>query len=146
MESAYREAADAPRLAREFLASQLFLRHLGMSFISAESGRCGIALPAREDLLQPDGSYADGVVSALASAAGGAAAHTLLISSAAMAIEFKVNFMAAGRGESLLARGHVIRAGKTLTVCRAEVFGVNRGEETPCATALMTLMAKAHSP
>ncbi|MGQ5491158.1 hotdog domain-containing protein, partial [Thauera sp. ZXT1-4] len=42
-------------------------------------------------------------------------------------VEFKVNLLAPARGESFLACGRVLRAGRTLTVCQADVFA-NEGE------------------
>lgn len=52
--------------------------------------------------------------------------------------ECKINFLALGRGEALIARGEVIKPGRTMIVCRADVFSVVAGEETLCATMLAT--------
>ncbi len=41
----------------------------------------------------------------------------------------------------MIARGRVVRAGKTLKVCSAEVFAVKEGKETLCATSLSTIMS-----
>jgi len=52
-----------------------------------------------------------------------------------------LNFVAPGDGDLLIGRARVVKPGKTLTVCRSEVFVVKNGIETLCATSLMTLMA-----
>ena len=44
------------------------------------------------------------------------------------------------------ARGHVVKAGRTLSVCRSDVFAVAGGVETLCGTAQMTLMRLADRP
>jgi acyl-coenzyme A thioesterase PaaI-like protein len=44
-------------------------------------------------------------------------------------------------GEMLIARARVVRSGKTLKICAADVFGVKNGKETLCATTLSTIMA-----
>jgi uncharacterized protein (TIGR00369 family) len=147
-------AADPEQLARAYVAGQPHLRHLGAEVTSAAAGRCELRLPHRPELTQHDGCFHEGVIATLAASAGAAAAHTMLPpsvlphstlphGSAALTVEFKVNIMAPGGGESLVARGQVIRSGKSLTVCRVEVFAVRSGKETPCATCLMTLMAVA---
>jgi acyl-coenzyme A thioesterase PaaI-like protein len=60
-----------------------------------------------------------------------------------LSVEYKLNFVAPARGELLIARGQVIRAGRTLTVCRADVHVVRDGAEIICATLLSTIMALA---
>jgi acyl-coenzyme A thioesterase PaaI-like protein len=58
-----------------------------------------------------------------------------------LTVEYKLNLLAPASGSALVARGRVIRAGRTLTVCQAEVFVVSGGEEKLCATSLSTIMS-----
>lgn len=47
-------------------------------------------------------------------------------------------------GQLLIARGHVLKAGKTLFVCRSDIYvrdHDNHATEKLCATSLNTLMA-----
>ncbi|MBI1964601.1 MAG: PaaI family thioesterase, partial [Candidatus Rokubacteria bacterium] len=55
-------------------------------------------------------------------------------------IEYKANFLAPAQGEKLLARGRVIRPGRTVTVCAGDVVAVEGGHETLVATLLATMM------
>jgi acyl-coenzyme A thioesterase PaaI-like protein len=57
-----------------------------------------------------------------------------------------LNLVAPGDGERLISRARVIKPGRTLTICRPEVFVVKKGVRTLCATALMTLMAMHGKP
>lgn len=51
-------------------------------------------------------------------------------------VEYKVNFLAPAWGEKLVARGEVVRAGRRLFVCKAEVSAMEDGEERACANLL----------
>ncbi len=52
--------------------------------------------------------------------------------------EFRVQIIAPGKGESFIARGHVVKAGWRQVVSRAEVFAVLDGEEKLIAIATGT--------
>ena len=56
--------------------------------------------------------------------------------------EYKLNFVAPSKGERLVARGAVIRAGQTLIVTKADVYGVEAGAETLCAVMQQTIIVK----
>jgi acyl-coenzyme A thioesterase PaaI-like protein len=43
-------------------------------------------------------------------------------------------------GERFVARGHVIRPGRTITVCGGDVVALNATEEELIATMLATMM------
>ena len=61
-------------------------------------------------------------------------------SAGVLTVEYKVNFLSPARGERLLARGWVVKPGRTLTVCAGEVHALNDGTETIVATMLATMM------
>ncbi len=133
---------DYERMARAQFEQQAFMRHVGASLVSIAPGRSEMHLPYRPELTQQNGYFHGGLIAALADNAGGAAGYSLLPADRiALTVEFKVNIMAPGQGELLIARGQVVRSGKTLTVCRADVFSVSTGTEKPCATCLMTLIS-----
>jgi uncharacterized protein (TIGR00369 family) len=95
-------------------------------------------------LTQQDGYFHGGVSGAIADSAAGYAAYSLTPpGTSVLSVEYKLNFVAPARGELLIARGQVIRAGRTLTVCRADVHVVRDGAEIICATLLSTIMALA---
>jgi acyl-coenzyme A thioesterase PaaI-like protein len=48
--------------------------------------------------------------------------------------------MSPGQGEWLVARGKVIKNGRTLKVCQSEIFNANGEEESLCAIATVTMM------
>ncbi len=57
-----------------------------------------------------------------------------------LSVEYKLNFLAPAKGESLLARGSVVRQGRSLIVTQAEVFAMEEGKHTLCALMQQTIM------
>lgn len=135
---------DYARIVRETFEAQPFMRHIGVQLVSVTPGRAEFHLPHQPALMQQHGFFHGGLIATLLDTACGAAVYSLLPADrGALTVEFKVNIMAPGQGERLVARAQVVRAGRTLTVCRADIFAVSGGRETPCATGLMTAMAIA---
>jgi uncharacterized protein (TIGR00369 family) len=119
-----------------------------MSTIGAKPGRVAageaeIELPFSERIGQQSGVVHAGVIAAIADSACGGAALTLMPpGSDVVSVEFKLNLLAPARGERFVARARVLRAGKTLTVCSADVIAIADGEETLVATMLGTMMRR----
>src|ERR1700733_5401348 len=129
---------------RASFAQQGFMNYLRAEITVIEPGRCEIQVPFRSELSQQDGYFHGGVSGAIADSATGYAAYSLTPpDTSVLSVEYKLNFVAPALGELLIARGQVIRAGRTLTVCRADVFIARRGEEKICATSLSTIMSLA---
>ncbi len=135
------------------LTGQPFMALLGVRLGHVEAGKAELRLPYRRELTQHDGFFHGGLIATLADNAGGAAAYTTLSPGmGGLTVEIKVNLLAPGVGEELVARGEVVRAGKRLVICRSDVFAVRGGKESHCATCLMTLIvaetpsAKAQGP
>lgn len=123
-----------------------FDRQRAMTLIRAElpvveHGRTEIHLPHWEGVEQQHGYVHGGVVGMIAdSAAGYAAMTTVPPSASVLTVEYKMNLMAPADGDKLIARGKVVRAGRTLVVTQAEVFAVRDGKETQCALMQQTIM------
>lgn len=123
-----------------------FARQEAMALIRAEmavveAGRTEIHLPHWQGVEQQHGYIHGGVVGMIAdSAAGYAAMTTVPASASVLTVEYKMNLLAPADGDKLIARGRVVRAGRTLIVTQAEVFAVKEGRETPCALMQQTIM------
>lgn len=128
------------RVKKSF-AAQGMMDHIGARLRRVEPGFCEIELPFSNGVSQQHGFFHGGVIGTIADTAGGYAAFTLMgAEDGILTVEFKLNLMAPADGEMLIARGEVIRPGRTLTVCRAEVDIIKDGRETPCAIMQQTLM------
>jgi uncharacterized protein (TIGR00369 family) len=133
--------ADFERMVRESFAKQGFMGHLGAEIAQVRPGYCKIHLPRRPDLLQQHGFIHTGALSAIVDTAGGYAAFSLFDpGDGVLTVEFKINCMAPADGEKVIARGEVVRPGRTLTVTKGEVVAVKSGRETVCALMQQTMM------
>lgn len=106
-----------------------------------EHGRTEIHVPHWEGVEQQHGFVHGGVVGMIADSAAGYAAMSMVPASASvLTVEYKLNLVAPADGEKLIARGQVVRPGRTLVVTKAEVFAVKDGKEILCALMQQTIM------
>jgi len=133
--------SDYERRVRESFARQGVMAFIGAEITEVRPGGCEIRLPYRAELTQQDGFLHAGVVSTIVDSAGGYAGFSLMPAGAGvLTVEFKLNLLAPADGELLVARGEVVRAGRTLVVTRGDVSVHKSGRERLCATMLQTLM------
>jgi uncharacterized protein (TIGR00369 family) len=115
---------------------------LGASILRIAPGAVDIALPASPSVSQQHGFVHAGAVAAIADTAAGYAALSLMASgTGVLTSEFKINLVAPAAGERVVARGRVIKAGRTLTLAQTEVFSETAGQEKLVALLTATLMA-----
>ena len=133
-----------PSDVRASLGRQSFMTLLGAEATVVEAGHVRIELPYRADLCQQNGLLHAGVVTSVADSACGYAALTLMPpGSDVLSVEFKVNLLAPARGDRFLADARVVRSGRTLTVCQAEVLAVEDGRpEVAVALMQATMIAR----
>jgi uncharacterized protein (TIGR00369 family) len=119
----------AEDVARSF-AQQPIMNLIGARLSLVEPGVVEITLPYRADLAQQHGYLHAGVVTTIADSACGYAAFTLMpAGSNVLSVEFKVNLLRPAQGAEFVARAEVIKEGRTLTVVRADVFGINGNQD-----------------
>jgi uncharacterized protein (TIGR00369 family) len=132
------------RHVRESFARQGLMKHLGAELTALRLGACEIRVAHRPELTQQHGYFHAGVTASIADSASGYAAYSLVpADSSVLTVEYKINLVAPAQGEFLIARGRVLRSGRTLKICAADVFAVNGAEEILCATSLSTIMSLA---
>ena len=135
-----RDADFEARVQRSFDAQPL-MHFIGARLVLVSAGACVIDLPYREELGQQNGFFHGGIIGTLADNAGGFAAYTLMpANSGVLTVEYKVNLMAPAKGDRLVAEGHVVRAGRSVVVSRADVYVENAAARIHCATMQQTLM------
>ena len=139
-----------PALYQRVLASferQGMMLQLGARLLDVGPGMCELALPYSDRVTQQQGGFHGGAMGALADIAGGYAALTVAPEGMEVTtVEYKINFLAALQGGSLLATGLVVRAGKRIIVTSATVVHLNEhGHRTDCALMQQTLVPVAKS-
>ena len=126
---------------RNSFAAQQLMATIGARLTVVAAGEIEIRVPFRRDLTQQHGFLHAGVVtSALDSACGYAAFSLMPQDVGVLTVEFKTNLLAPARGEELIERGRVLRAGRTITVCQAEGSMLTGAGETSVATMIATIM------
>jgi uncharacterized protein (TIGR00369 family) len=126
---------------RDSFGRQAFMSTIGAEMISVGRGSVAIRFPFNSKLTQQNGYVHAGAVTSIMDSACGYAALTVAPEGAdVLSVEFKVNLLAPGIGESFVARASVKRAGKRLAVCMADTFAARAGQEKLIATMLATMM------
>ena len=137
-------------LAIRILASfnrQGFLNTIGARLTKVVAGEIEIELENDPKLTQQHGYVHGAVIGAIGDTACGYAALTMMPEDAeVVSVEYKINFLAPAQGGKLIARGRVTKAGRTLSVCTADVFAVNEEGEKLVATILATMMRVSGNP
>lgn len=124
-----------------------FDRQAAMGLIQAtmpviEQGKVEIHLPHWHGVCQQHGFVHGGVVGMIADSAGGYAAMTVApTGTSVLSVEYKLNFLAPAKGDKLIARGSVIKAGRRLIITEAKVWACEGPEERLCAVMQQTIMA-----
>ena len=114
---------------------------LGASILHLAPGAVDIALLPGPSVSQQHGFVHAGAVAAIADSAAGYAALSLMPPGAGvLTVEFKINLLAPAMGERIVARGRVVKAGRTLTLAQTDVFSETGGEEKLVARLTATLM------
>ena len=134
--------ADVVGRVRASFARQGAMATIGAELADVAAGRVAISLAIEPRLSQQHGFLHAGVVVAALDSACGYAALTLMPADMeVLTAEFKVNLLAPAGGDRLVAEGQVVRAGRTLTVCRGDAFteGVERAH---VATMLATIIGR----
>ncbi len=123
------------------------MRTIGATLGRVSAGEVEVVLPFRADLTQHHGFMAAAVLTAVVDVACGYAAMSLMPpESSVVTIEYKANFLAPARGQRMVARGRVIRPGRTVTACAGDVVAIDGEHETLVATLLATMMRVGGEP
>jgi uncharacterized protein (TIGR00369 family) len=134
---------DFATRVRASFGRQKAMTLIGASLTQVAPGSVEIALPFRDDLTQQKGFIHGGIIGMIADTACGYAAFSLMPAGCSLVtVEYKLNILSPATS-SLVARGEVVKAGRTLTIARGEVYAQ---DGTHVATMQQTLMMLAGTP
>lgn len=129
---------------RKSFAIQHFMKHLGAELVHVAPGAVDIELELRQALTQQHGFFHAGATSSIADSAAGYAALSLFAADCGvLTSEYKINLLNPAKQGTLLARGRVVKPGRTLTIAKADVYGLEDGLQVHVATGLFTLVSVA---
>jgi uncharacterized protein (TIGR00369 family) len=128
---------------RESFGRQKAMALIGAKLAVVEPGYVEVSLAWRADLTQQKGYVHGGILGMIADTACGYSAFSLMPAGCSLVtVEYKMNILTSARS-SLLAKGQVVKPGRTLTIARAEVYA---DDGRHVATMLQTLMMLANTP
>jgi len=135
---------DFAARVRDSFARQPFMSYIGARLTALAPGFCEVTADYRHELTQQHGFVHGGVLASIADSAAGYAAFSLMPAEASiLTVEYKLNLLRPGHGEAMIARGRVLKPGRTLTVVQADVYARRGSGEEQVASSLQTLMCLA---
>lgn len=141
MNSRASEDPGVEERVRGSFTRQGLMETLGASVAHVSPGLVEIVMPTSLSVSQQHGFVHAGAVASIADSAAGYAALTLMPPDAGvLTVEFKINLLAPAVGNRIVARGRVVKAGRTITLAQTDVFAENRGQEKLVAVLTATLM------
>jgi uncharacterized protein (TIGR00369 family) len=125
---------------RASFARQPMMETIGATLERVAPGEVDVRLPFRRPISQHHGFvHAGALTTAVDTACGYAALSLMPAGAGVLSIEFKVSLLAPAKGESLLARGRVLKPGRNVTFCQGEVLAFEGGTERLVATMSATM-------
>jgi uncharacterized protein (TIGR00369 family) len=142
-----KDANFADRVRASF-ARQPAMQTLGVAIGRLAPGEIELTMPYEQAYTQQHGFMHAGIITTALDSACGYAAFSLMPADAAvLTVEFKTNLLAPAKGNRFLFRAHVVKPGRTLTVCEAQALAVENGsDERLIASMTGTLMALFERP
>jgi uncharacterized protein (TIGR00369 family) len=103
---------------------------IGASLTRVAPGEVDVEVAVSPAIGQQHGFVHAGAVATAADSAAGYAALTLMPpGTGVLTAEFKINLLAPAEGKRLIARGRVVKAGRSLIVAQTEVHAERNGEQ-----------------
>jgi len=135
---------DYAETVEESFARQAMMQSLGARIVGLAPGRVEIAAPIRPEFGQQQGLAHAGFTFALGDSAAGYAALSLMPAGhEVVTSEMTIHLLAPAMGARLIAQGEVVRAGRRLTVVRADVHAEDGDARRHVATLLGTMVPVA---
>jgi uncharacterized protein (TIGR00369 family) len=134
--------ADYRARVRGSFDRQEAMKTLRIEIVRLEPGEIELSMPHSQSYTQQHGFLHAGIVATALDSACGYAAFSLMPADAAvLTIEFKINLLAPAKGERFLFNSHVVKPGRTITVCEGRAVAVDGEGEKLVATMTGTMMA-----
>jgi uncharacterized protein (TIGR00369 family) len=119
---------------------QAMMNTLGVEVIAVEPGRVEMSLRHDDRFTQQHGFLHAGAVASVLDTACGYAAYSVMPPEASvLTATYTINLLAPAAGDWFAITGEVVRAGRTLVVCRGEAFA--DGSQRPFAVMQATMTA-----
>jgi len=133
---------DIEAKIRASFNAQSMMTTLSAELTDLSEGRATITAPILPGSLQQHGAAHAGLTFSIGDSAAGYSALTMFpLAAEVLTVEMKINLMAPGIGDRLVAEGRVIKSGRRLTVVQSEVFAERDGKRKQIALLQGTMIA-----
>lgn len=133
---------DFKNTINEKLERQFFMQHLGFKMTKIEVGLIEGELELQSYHKQHKGFVHGGVIATLADIVAGFAAVSLVPADHhVVTVELKTSYLNPGIGDKLFAKGWVLKQGRKLNFCEAEVYASAAGSEPQLIAKASATMA-----
>ncbi|NNE81839.1 MAG: PaaI family thioesterase [Silicimonas sp.] len=133
---------DIEAKVRASFEAQSMMTTLGAELTDLSAGRATITAPILPESRQQHGAAHAGLTFSIGDSAAGYSALTMFpLAAEVVTVEMKINLMAPGIGDRLVAEGRVIKSGRRLTVVQSDVFAERDGTRTQIALLQGTMIA-----
>ena len=133
---------DIEAKVRASFNAQSMMTTLSAELTDLSEGRATITAPILPGSLQQHGAAHAGLTFSIGDSAAGYSALTMFpLAAEVLTVEMKINLMAPGIGDRLVAEGRVIKSGRRLTVVQSEVFAERDGKRKQIALLQGTMIA-----
>ena len=123
------------------LKKQEFMHHIQFNLDLIEAGKVEGRMEINEMHKQQAGLVHGGVIATVADIVAGFAAYSLVgIEEKVVTGELKISYLRPALGEYILARGWVLKQGKKINFCEAEVYTLKGEKETLVAKASTSMI------
>ena len=135
---------DFKKRVENFLERQHFMRHIGFSLNVIEKGRTEGVMDVEQIHYQQTGLVHGGVIATLADITAGFAAYTMVPEDHHVVTgEIKISYLNPGKGNQLKSVGWVLKSGRKLQFCEAEVYDLRDEGEVLIAKASASMVVLA---
>jgi uncharacterized protein (TIGR00369 family) len=125
---------------KKFLERQEFMKHIGFDLSVIKEGRTEGWLDIQNIHKQQKGLVHGGVTATVADIVAGFAAYTTVpMDCHVVTAEIKISYFKAGMGDKLHAIGTVVKKGRKLNFCEAEIWAVEGDKRNLIAKASTTM-------
>lgn len=136
----YLQDAQLKERMEKKIGANKFGSYIGFEYTQVSEGFVEGKIQMREELHQQNGYAHGGLISTLADLVAGFASYTVIdLDQQVLTAEIKVSFFRAGKGETLYARGEVVKKGRRFIFAESEVYSKENQQERIIAKATTTM-------
>jgi len=126
----------------KFLEKQHFMKYVGFDVDVIKPGRTEGSMEIRPEHMQQTGIIHGGLIATIADIVAGLAAYTAVPPDVHVVTgEIKLSFFSSGKGPELRAVGWVLKQGRKVNFCEAEVWSINGSERKLIAKATTSMIS-----